>query len=71
MPFKYGQHNLSFGNFASANPGWSNYEDTFGAAEVWHEQLDPIFGHPILTAAYFGFYVYFLRGKDNGGLATG
>jgi hypothetical protein len=71
VPFKYGQHNLSFPNFASANPGWGNYEDTFGAAEVWHEQLDPIFGHPILTAAYFGFYVYFLKGKDNGGLATG
>jgi hypothetical protein len=71
VPFKYGQHNLSFGNFASADPDWGNYEDTFGAAEVWHEQLDPIFGHPILTAAYFGFYVYFLKGKDNGGLATG
>jgi hypothetical protein len=71
VPFKYGQHNLSFKNFAAANPGWSNYEDTFGAAEVWHEQLDPIFGHPILTAAYFVFYVFFLKGKDNGGLATG
>lgn len=71
VPFRYGQHNLGFPNFAAANPGWGNYEDTFGAAEVWHEQLDPIFGHPILTAAYFGFYVYFLKGKDNGGLATG
>ena len=71
VPFKYSQHNLSFGNFASANPGWGNYEDTFGAAEVWHEQFDPIFGHPFLTAAYFVFYVYFLKGKDNGGLATG
>jgi hypothetical protein len=71
VPFKYGQHNLSFPNFAKADPGWGNYEDTFGSAEVWHEQLDPIFGHPILTAAYFGFYVYFLKGKDNGGLATG
>jgi hypothetical protein len=71
VPFKYDQHNFSFRNFASANPGWSNYEDTFGAAEVWHEQLDPIFGHPFLTAAYFVFYVYFLKGKDNGGLATG
>jgi Concanavalin A-like lectin/glucanases superfamily/IPT/TIG domain len=71
VPFKYGQHNLAFGNFASANPGWGNYEDTFGTAEVVHEQLDPVFGHPILTAAYFGFYVYFLRGEDNGGLATG
>lgn len=71
VPFRYGQHNLGFPNFAKADPGWGNYEDTFGAAEVWHEQLDPIFGHPILTAAYFIFYVYFLKGKDNGGLATG
>jgi hypothetical protein len=71
VPFKYGQHNLAFGNFASANPGWGNYEDTFGTAEVVHEQLDPVFGHPILTAAYFGFYVHFLKGEDNGGLATG
>lgn len=38
---------------------------------MWHEQLDPIFGHPILTAAFFGFYSYFLKGKANGGLATG
>jgi hypothetical protein len=71
VPFKYGQHNLSFPNFAKADPGWGNFEDTFGTAEVWHELLDPIFGHPVLTAAYFAFYVYFLRGKDNGGLATG
>ena len=71
VPFKYGQHNLSFKNFDSANPDWGNYEDTFGTAEVWHELLDPIFGHPILTAAYFEFYKYFLKGKGNGGLATG
>jgi hypothetical protein len=71
VAFRYGQHNLGFPNFARADPGWGNYEDTFGAAEVWHEQLDPIFGHPILPAAYFAFYVYFLKGKDNGGLATG
>ena len=71
VPFRYGQHNLSFPNFAKADPGWGNYEDTFGAGEVWHELLDPIFGHPILTAAYFGFYKYFLKGKDDGGLATG
>lgn len=71
VPFKYEQHNLSFGNFASSNPDWGNYEETFGTAEVLHEQLDLIFGHPILTAAYYGFYVYFLKGEDNGGLATG
>jgi len=71
VPFRYGQHNFSFPNFKKADPGWSNFEDTFGAAEVWHELLDPIFGHPVLTAAYFEFYKYFLKGQDNGGLATG
>ncbi|MDF0666215.1 MAG: IPT/TIG domain-containing protein [Nitrospira sp.] len=71
IPFKYGQHNLSFDNFTDGVPDWGTYEDTFGAAEVWHELLDPIFGHPVLTAAYFGFYTYFLKGKGNGGLATG
>jgi len=40
-------------------------------AEVWHELLDPIFGHPVLTVAYFEFYKYFLKGTGNGGLATG
>src|SRR5258706_13800543 len=71
VPFKYGQHNLSFGNFTDGLPNWGTYEDIFGAAEVWHELLDPIFGHPILTAAYFEFYKYFLKGTGNGGLATG
>jgi hypothetical protein len=71
VPFRYGQHNLSFPNFTDGLPDWGTYEDTFGAAEVWHELLDPIFGHPVLTAAYFAFYVYFLKGKANGGLATG
>ena len=52
-------------------PDWGTFEDTFGAAEVWHELLDPVFGHPILTAAFFQFYKYFLKGKANGGLATG
>jgi hypothetical protein len=52
-------------------PDWGTFEDTFGAAEVWHEQLDPVFGHPILTAAFFQFYKYFLKGEANGGLATG
>ncbi|MCX6213075.1 IPT/TIG domain-containing protein [Spirosoma sp.] len=71
IPFTFGVHNLSFSNFTTGVPSWGTYEDTFGAAEVWHEQLDPIFGHPILTAAYYGFYNYFLRGTGNGGLATG
>jgi hypothetical protein len=71
VPFRFGQHNLPFPNFTDGIPDWSTYEDTFGAAEVWHEQLDPIFGHPILTAAFYGFYNYFLKGTANGGLATG
>ncbi|MCI5130675.1 MAG: hypothetical protein D3904_03960 [Candidatus Electrothrix sp. EH2] len=71
IPFVWGTHNLPFSNFTDGVPSWSTYEDTFGAAEVWHEQLDPIFGHPILTAAYYAFYHYFLKGEANGGLATG
>ena len=38
---------------------------------MWRELLDPVFGHPVLTAAFFLFYRHFLKGKDNGGLATG
>jgi hypothetical protein len=71
IPFRYTVHNLTFGNFKDGIPDWGTYEDTFGAAEVWHEQLDPVFGHPILTAAFYGFYHYFLKGEANGGLATG
>lgn len=71
IPFTYGIHNLPFGNFKDGIPSWSTFEDTFGTAEVWHELLDPLFGHPILTGAYYGFYHYFLKGEDNGGLATG
>lgn len=71
IPFTYGVHNLPFGNFTDGIPSWSTFEDTFGAVEVWHESLDPVFGHPILTAAYFQFYKYFLKGTANGGLATG
>lgn len=71
IPFRYGQHNLSFPNFNVGTPSWGTFEDTFGTAEVWHELLDPLFGHPVLTAAYFAFYEYFLKGKGNGGLATG
>ena len=71
IPFRYGTHNLSFRNFTEGIPDWGTFQDTFGAAEVWHEQVDPIFGHPILTAAFYAFYHYFLKGEANGGLATG
>jgi hypothetical protein len=71
VPFRFGAHNLSFNNFDDGVPSWGTYEDTFGAAEVWHELLDPIFGHPVLTAAYYAFYHHFLKGEGNGGLATG
>lgn len=71
VPFRYGVHNLTFVNFAEGVPDWGTFEQTFGAAEVWHELLDPVFGHPVLTALYFEFYKYFLKGKARGGLATG
>lgn len=71
IPFVWGTHDLPFGNFTDGVPSWDTYQDTFGSSEVWHEQLDPIFGHPILTAAYYVFYNYFLKGEANGGLATG
>jgi hypothetical protein len=71
IPFRYGVNNLTIGNPTDGIPSWDTYQDTFGSAEVWHELLDPVFGHPVLTAAYFGFYTYFLKGQGNGGLATG
>ncbi len=71
IPFTYGVHNLPFNNFKDGIPSWGTFEDTFGATEVWHELLDPIFGHPILTGAFYLFYEHFLKGEDNGGLATG
>jgi hypothetical protein len=71
IPFRFGMHNLTVGNPNRGSPDWGMYEDTFGAKEVWHELLDPIFGHPILTALFFLFYEKFLKMKGNGGLATG
>ncbi len=71
IPFQWGVNNLQFPSFTNGAPDWGTFEDTFGTAEVWHELLDPIFGHPILTGAFFAFYVYFLKGKGNGGLCTG
>ena len=76
IPFNYGTHNLGrdhspFRNFTDGVPDLGTFKDTFGTAEILHELFDPIFGHPILTAAFYGFYHYYLKGKDNGGLATG
>ncbi len=69
--FRVDVHGLSFRNFDEGTPSWGTFETTFGALEVWHELLDPVFGHPILTAAYYAFYHHFLVGEGNGGLATG
>ena len=69
--FTVGVHDFSFDNDKDGRPSWSTFEDTYGAVEVWHELLDPVFGHPVLTAAYYFFYEHFLKGEDNGGLATG
>ncbi|WP_185216517.1 LamG-like jellyroll fold domain-containing protein [Sphingobacterium mizutaii] len=69
--FKYGHNNLGFHNPNIGKPSWDTFKATFGSSEVWHETIDPIFGHPILTAAFYAFYYYFLKGKGDGGLATG
>lgn len=71
LPFRTDRNGLAFRNFTQGAPSWATFEDTFGAAEVWHELLDPVFGHPVLTGAYFAFYTYFLKGEGHGGLATG
>ena len=77
LNFQYGVHNLPMwdpltgANFSDGVPDKDTFKDTFGTAEVLHELLDPLFGHPILTAAFFLFYKYFLKGQANGGLATG
>jgi len=64
-------HGLAFPNFDEGSPSWGAFEQTFGAFEVWHELLDPVFGHPILTTAFYIFYHEFLKGEGNGGLAKG
>jgi hypothetical protein len=56
IPFQFGVHNLTFSNFDDGIPIWDTYIQTFGSAEIWHEIADPIFGHPILTYAFFRFY---------------
>jgi hypothetical protein len=77
LPFLFGTHNLPQwdpehgANFADGVPDLGTFKATFGTAEILDELFDPIFGHPILTAAFYAFYVYFLKGTDNGGLATG
>jgi Concanavalin A-like lectin/glucanases superfamily len=69
--FTLGVHDYSFANFGDGVPTWKTFEDTFGAAEVVHELLDPVFGHPVLTGAFFIFYRKYLKGTDKDGLATG
>jgi hypothetical protein len=69
--FRVDVHGLSFPNFDVGAPSWGTFEDTFGAFEVWHELLDPVFGHPVLTTAFYIFYEHFLKGEGAGGLATG
>ncbi|WP_343703916.1 IPT/TIG domain-containing protein [Chitinophaga sp.] len=71
IPFTFGANNLPFKNPTDGVPDWGTFEDTFGTAEVWHELLDPLFGHPVLTGAFYIFYEHFLKGTANGGLATG
>ena len=71
IPFQFGIHNLTFRNFDDGIPSWDTYKQTFGSSEIWHEIADPIFGHPILTYAFYRFYKEFLKGQANGGFATG
>lgn len=71
IPYRFGKNNLSFHNPNIGKPSFDTFKKTFGSSEVWHESFDPIFGHPMLTAAFFVFYTYFLKGKGDGGLATG
>lgn len=66
-----GTHDYSFQNFSLGAPSWSTFEQTFGALEVWNNMLNPVFGKPILTAAFYIFYQHFLKGTEAGGLATG
>src|SRR5262245_23731048 len=71
IPFVFRVHNLSFPNFDDGVPDLGTFRETFGTAEILDEMFDPIFGHPFLTAAYYAFYHYFLKGTARGGLATG
>ncbi|RZM22085.1 MAG: hypothetical protein EOO88_30515, partial [Pedobacter sp.] len=72
IPFRYGINNFTFGNPTIGKPSWGTFQDTFGSAEVWHETLDPFFGgHPLLTFAFYKFYEHYLKGKGDGGLASG
>jgi hypothetical protein len=69
--FEIGVHDYQFVNPDRGSPTWDTYMHTFGELEVMHELLDPVFGHPILTAAFYAFYHKFLLGTGGGGLATG
>ncbi len=71
LQFRFGVHDLPFSNFRDGVPDWDTFKQTFGTSEVYHELLDPLFGHPLSTLAFYQLYEYYLKGTDNGGLATG
>jgi hypothetical protein len=68
--FQFKKNNLPFINPNKGVPSWSTFTETFGEGEIYSELL-PIWGSPVLTLAFFAFYDYYLKGKGNGGLATG
>lgn len=75
ISFKFGVHNLPAfdgvkANFTDGVPDTDTFRETFGTAEIVSE-LVPVWGHPVLTLAFYGFYHYYLKGEANGGLATG
>jgi hypothetical protein len=70
LGFRYGVHNLTFRNFTDGVPDLGTFKKTFGTAEVVSE-LIPLWGSPVLTLAFYGLYHYYLKGRANGGLATG
>ncbi len=74
--FQFGVHNLppwgggSSANFADGVPSIDTFRGTFGTGEIV-EELVPVWGHPILTAAFYLIYHKYLIGTANGGWATG
>jgi len=70
LNFKFGVNNLTIKNFEDGVPDTGTFRQTFGTAEIVSELL-PVWGHPVLTAAFYLFYHYYLKGRANGGLATG
>ena len=67
----FSRHSFSFKNPTIGAPSFDTFKQTYGESEVWTELFVPIFGHPLLVPAFYGFYKSFLKGKGAGGLATG